>query len=140
MKTMFIGVIIVAIIMLVVLLIVVASQQMQINEINRQDILEFELSQCGSIVINQNPFNRQSVDQAGIDWRICFSNAIEKYGNDEQKLQWETSQLEEQRAQENRDDFVEMMTQDCRERYIGQIQEMNDCIDGIDRYNSLMSP
>ncbi|QLH03142.1 hypothetical protein C5F47_06050 [Nitrosopumilus cobalaminigenes] len=129
---MFVGVIVVAIIMLVVLLIVVASQQMQINEINRQDILEVELTKCSFIIANSNPFSMDSQNQAEIEWENCFTAAIEEHGNDEQKLQWENSQVEKQQNQENKNEMAILMIQDCRQKYIGQIQEMNDCLDDVE--------
>ena len=130
---MFIGVIIVAIIMLAVLLIVVASQQIQIDEINKQNTLEIELNSCNLIIVNSNPYSLDSQNQAEIEWEKCFRTALEKYGNNEQQVNFENSRLEKQQEQEAKDNLREMLDKDCRERYIGQIQEMTDCIEGNHR-------
>ncbi len=135
MKTMFIGVI-VAIIMLTVLLIVVASQQMQINEINRQDILEAEFDRCSLIILNSNPYSLDSQNRAEIEWIDCVSNVMNEYGTKEQIEEWELMQDEKQQKQENRDIFIEKMIQDCREKYLGQMHEMNKCIDLMNEYDS----
>ena len=135
MKTMFIGVI-VAIIMLTVLLIVVASQQMQINEINRQDILEAEFDRCSLIILNSNPYSLDSQNRAEIEWIDCVSNVMNEYGTKEQIEEWKLMQGEKQQKQENRDIFIEKMIQDCREKYLGQMHEMNKCIDLMNEYDS----
>ena len=68
-----------------------AIQQMEIDEMNRQRILDGELILCNSIIVGSNPFNLDSQNRAEIEWENCFTNAINEYGNDEQKIQWELS-------------------------------------------------
>ena len=83
----------------VVVGVILGNQQSQINEINRQNILEGDLNRCDAIIVNSNPFNINSQNQAEIEWENCVSNVVNEYGNDEQKTQWKLSREQKQQLE-----------------------------------------
>ena len=94
MKTIFIGVIIVAIIIFAVILIV---QQFQISDLEREETLRYKMSECGLIYAQVKiTWNLEDdLEQARMDYAVCMDKALNDYGNDFQKQNWEN--IKEQR-------------------------------------------
>ena len=108
-------------------------QQIEINEMNRQRILDGKLILCNSIIVSSNPFNMNSQNQAEIEYEICFTNAINEYGNDEQKIQWELSKKQKEvELQKNRKKLVEFENY-CKEKWLGQLIEFRNCMETAQR-------
>ncbi len=115
-------------------------QQIEINEMNRQRILDGKLILCNSIIVSSNPFNMNSQNQAEIEYEICFTNAINEYGNDEQKIQWELSKKQKEiELQKNKIKLVELENY-CKEKWIGQLIEFRNCMETSQRIIAATNP
>jgi len=104
-----------------ILSILVLSQQTQLNELQRNAEFERAMNYC--------ELNYMMSSQL----QDCITNAFETFGTQQEIENWHNYLNEEETKMKNREDFILMMDQDCRERYIGQIQEMNDCIEANHR-------
>jgi hypothetical protein len=95
---------------LAVLGIIVANQQMEINDMKRQEILESRVVECGMIIAKANPFNNE-LEQAKINRDQCMDKVMAEYGNQAQKDAWEIMKnvdIREQSSQEVPESFREM--------------------------------
>ena len=110
---------------IIVLSVIVGNQQMQINNIETQAIFEIETDRCVSIVSNANPFNIESQYIAWDNYMACMEKTVNVHGNDAQKDHWENIKQEEER----KDMMKIMLKENCREQWIGQLNDYNACLD-----------
>jgi len=117
-----------------VIAMILMNQQSQIDEINRQNNLEAELGYCLNIIYSANPFSLSSQDQVEIDFQKCRANAIELYGNDFQKSNYLNERESAKYWEGETETMRKMMEQNCRKEFIGQLHEMNNCIENNNDY------
>jgi len=91
------------------------------------------LDECSSIMDkwNYNPYaeNGLANQHLVVELEKCNENIIQNHLTDEER---ESYYAEKERQEEMNENSKRTLTQGCREKYIGQLDELNACLDLVD--------
>ena len=120
---------------------VIYDQSKQIQTLQQSESLQITLDNCNQQVLydlNQSynyGLSQRAVDiaeQASIDHNKCLDDAFLKYGTDEQMDYWFIQQVQKETKKQNLEDYKQIALNLCRETWIGQLAEYNECIENIE--------
>jgi len=133
MKPTVIGIIIIGVLVgAIAILSVSHSQQTQINELQNAVDLQNAEEYCEA-------YYTVELGYEGLQGlKDCYMNAYYEYGTEDEIAYWENAMylLEEEEKVTEKGLFVELEQRkldNCREKWIGQLSEYNNCVDDVER-------